>query len=105
MSHCVFLKVIIETEVVLSEHLVHQRSNPMDIFIADLHEDRARLGEQVARDGKAVAQVGQVAVNAVAPSVAEALTCSGSRVMWSALPSFTSRLVVDHWKLLLNLMP
>ncbi len=35
----------------------------------------------------------------------KALTCSGSRVMWSALPSFTSRLVVDHWKLLLNLMP
>ena len=34
-----------------------------------------------------------------------ALTCSGSRVMWSALPSLTSRLVVDHWKLLLNLMP
>ena len=34
-----------------------------------------------------------------------ALTCSGSRVMWSALPSLTSRLVVDHWKLELNLMP
>ena len=34
-----------------------------------------------------------------------ARTCSGSRVMWSLLPSFTSRLVVDHWKLLLNLMP
>ena len=33
-------------------------------------------------------------------SPAAALTCSGSRVMWSALPSFTSRLVVDHWKLL-----
>jgi hypothetical protein len=25
--------------------------------------------------------------------------------MWAALPSFTSRLVVLHWKLLLNLMP
>ncbi len=34
-----------------------------------------------------------------------AFTCSGSRVMCSALPSFTSRLVVDHWKFELNLMP
>ena len=34
-----------------------------------------------------------------------ALTCSGSRVMWSAFPSLTSRLVVDHWKFELNLMP
>ena len=32
-----------------------------------------------------------------------AFTCSGSRVMWSALPSFTSRLVVDHWKLRVEL--
>ena len=34
-----------------------------------------------------------------------AFTCSGSRVMCPTLPSFTSRLVVDHWKLLLNLIP
>ena len=32
----------------------------------------------------------------------KALTCSGSRVMCSRLPSRTSRLVVDHWKLELN---
>ena len=29
-----------------------------------------------------------------------ALTCSGSRVMCSGSPSFTSRVAVDHWKLL-----
>src|SRR5205807_210656 len=34
-----------------------------------------------------------------------AFTCSGSRVIWSTLPSVTSRLVVLHWKLLLNLIP
>ena len=42
-------------------------------------------------------------MDAVPPGVAERLTCSGSRVMWSALPSFTSRLVVDHWKLRVEL--
>src|SRR5207249_7123641 len=28
----------------------------------------------------------------------DTFTCSGSRVMWATLPSFTSRLVVLHWK-------
>jgi hypothetical protein len=41
------------------------------ILIADLHEDRAGLGEQIAGDGQPVAQVGEVAVDAVAPGVAE----------------------------------
>ena len=45
----------------------------MDVLIADLHEDRAGLGEQIAGDGEPVAQVGQVAVDAVAPGVAERL--------------------------------
>ena len=35
----------------------------------------------------------------------KALTCSGSRVMWATLPSLTSLLVVDHWKLELNRIP
>jgi hypothetical protein len=30
----------------------------------------------------------------------KALTCSGPQVMRAAFPSLTSRLVVDHWKLL-----
>jgi hypothetical protein len=34
-----------------------------------------------------------------------AFTCSGSRVMRPGLPSFTSRLVGDHWKFLWNLIP
>src|SRR5688572_2006975 len=43
----------------------------MHILIPDLHKDRTRLGEQVAGDGEAVAEVGKVGVDAVAPGVAE----------------------------------
>ena len=64
-------------EVLLAEDLVHQRSDAMDVLVADLDEDRARLGEQVARDRQPVAQVGEVAVDAVAPGVAERLDLLG----------------------------
>jgi len=77
----------------------------VDIFIADLHEDGAGIGEKIAGDGEPVAEVGKIAVDAVAPSVAEGFDLLRLAEMWSALPSFTSRLVVDHWELLLNLMP
>ena len=30
----------------------------MDIFIADLHEDGAGIGEEIAGDGEAISQVG-----------------------------------------------
>ena len=53
----------------------------MHVLVADLYEDRAIIGEQVAGYGQPVAQIGQIRVNAIAPSVAEALTCSGSRVI------------------------
>jgi hypothetical protein len=43
----------------------------VDVLIADLYEDRAGFGQQVAGDGEAVAQVGEVGVDAVAPGVAE----------------------------------
>ena len=45
----------------------------MDILIADLHEDGAGIGQQIAGDGQPIAQVGQVGVDAVAPGVAEGL--------------------------------
>jgi hypothetical protein len=41
------------------------------VFVADLHEDRAAVGEEVAGDGQTVAQIGQVGVDAVAPGVAK----------------------------------
>ena len=77
----------------------------MDILIADLHEDRPGLGEQIARDRQPIAQIRQVAMNSVPPRVAKRLHLLRLARDVSALPSFTSRLVVDHWKLLLNLMP
>src|SRR3989442_6139856 len=59
------------TEVIFPKHLIHHRPDAVDIFVADLHKDGTRLGEEIAGDGKAVAEVGKVAVYAVAPSVAE----------------------------------
>ena len=43
----------------------------MHILIANLDKDRARLGQQIAGDGEAVAQVGEVGVDAIAPGIAE----------------------------------
>ena len=43
----------------------------MDIFIADLHEDGAGIVKEIAGDGEAVTEVREIAVDAVAPGVAE----------------------------------
>ena len=80
---------------VLAEHLIHQCPNAMNILVADLHEDRARIGQEVSRDGQTVTQVGQVGVDAVAPGIAECLhllrlagdvvrACRPSRRGWSS---------------------
>ena len=58
-------------EVLLPEHLVHHGADAVDVPVADLDEDRSRIGEQVADGGQAVAQVAEVGVDALAPSVAE----------------------------------
>ena len=44
------------TTIVIPKYLIHHRSNPMDILIADLHEDRASICEQIARDGQPITQ-------------------------------------------------
>ena len=49
----------------------------MDIFIADLHEDGAGISEEIAGDGEPIPQVGEVAVDAVAPGVAEGFDLLG----------------------------
>ena len=49
----------------------------MHILIADLHEDRPALGQQVAHRRQPIAQIGQVAVDAVLPGVAERLHLLG----------------------------
>ena len=43
----------------------------MNILIADLDEDAAAFGEEVARDCEAVAEVGEVGMDAEFPGVAE----------------------------------
>jgi len=43
----------------------------VDVLIADLHENAAALGEQLPRQQQAVAQVGEVGVDAQLPSVPE----------------------------------
>ena len=69
--------MISTTIVIIPEHLVHQRSHAVHILVADLDEDTAALGQQVARHRQAVAQVGEVGVDAVAPGVAEGLHLFG----------------------------
>jgi hypothetical protein len=44
--------------VLIVESLIHQCPHPVHILVADLHEDRAAVGEQVAGDGQPVAQIG-----------------------------------------------
>ena len=43
----------------------------MDVFVSDLDEDASGLREEVPGDGEAVAQVGEVGVDAELPGVAE----------------------------------
>lgn len=49
----------------------------MDVFITNLDEDGAGIGEQVAGHGEAVAEAGEVGVDAVAPGIAEGLDLLG----------------------------
>ena len=72
LAPVVFLKAISRHEVLAAEDLVHQRPHEVDVLVADLNEDRSALGQQILGDGEAVAQVGQVGVDAVAP------TCRGT---------------------------
>jgi hypothetical protein len=64
-------------KIIASEHLVHHRPHPVHVLIADLHEDRAAVGQQVEGDGQPIAQIGQVGVDAVLPGVSERLDLLG----------------------------
>ena len=55
--------------IVLAEHLIHQCAYAVHVLVADLDEDRAGVREQVAGDGEAVAQVGEVTVLTRMPAV------------------------------------
>ena len=77
----------------------------MDVLIPNLYEDRAALRQQIPRHRQPIPQISQIGVNPIPPRVPERLHLLRLVGDVVALPSFTSRLVVDHWKLLLNLMP
>jgi hypothetical protein len=47
------------------------------VLVTDLHENGPAVGEQVAGDGKPVAQIGEIRVDAVAPGVAEGFDLFG----------------------------
>jgi hypothetical protein len=57
------------------------------ILVSDLHKDRAgnyQLSfQQIASDGEAIAQIGEIEWIPSRQVSRNALTCSGSRVMWS----------------------
>src|SRR3546814_20647451 len=49
----------------------------MHILIANLHKDAAAVGQQIPRHGEPVAQISEVAVDAVAPGVAKGFDLLG----------------------------
>ena len=104
-AHRCLAKVISRDEILAPKHLIQHAPHQMHILVADLHEDAAGLGQQIAGDDKPVAQIGQIRVDAEFPRIAEGRICSGWRVASSALPSFTSRLRVLTCQLEPNLMP
>ena len=58
-------------EILGAEHLVQHVPHEVHVLVADMDEDRARLGQQFAGDDEAVAQVAEVRVDAELPGVAE----------------------------------
>src|SRR5215831_16931428 len=66
-------------KIVLAKDFVHHSPDTMDVFIADLNEDRAGIAEEIARDGETVTKIGEIAVNTVTPRVAK-----GFHLLWFA---------------------
>src|SRR4051812_18579409 len=64
----------------------------MYILIADLHEYRTRICQQITHHGQPVAQIGKVTLDAVAPSVSEGLNLLGftGNVLEVAIPYVTA---------------
>ena len=57
-------------KVIVTKYLIHQTSDTMDIFIADLHKDAARIREKLLGDFKSVSQVSEIRVNTERPRIA-----------------------------------
>src|SRR5579864_8132391 len=63
----------LSAEVLIPKHLIHNSPNTMDIFIADLDKNGAGIGEQIPCDRETVSEIGEIAVDPVAPRVAKRL--------------------------------
>lgn len=87
------------------ENLIHKIADEVDVFIGDLDKDGAGFAQEFPLQEQAVAQVGEVGVDAEFPGVAEALIISGSWVRSESVRSLTSRLLTNGWKLEPYLMP
>ena len=60
-------------KVFRAKNLVHHATDKMHIVVRNLHEARAGIGQQLARQQQAVAQVRKIRMNPQLPSVAEGL--------------------------------
>ena len=59
------------------EHLIHEAADEVDVFVGDLDEAGAGLVEEFAGGEEAVAEVGEVGVDAEFPGVAEGFDLFG----------------------------
>lgn len=59
--------------VLAAENLVEQTAHDVNVFVTNLDENAARLRKQVAGDGEAITQVGEIGIDAVFPCVTEGL--------------------------------
>jgi hypothetical protein len=51
----------------LSKYFIPNRSQAVNVFVADLDEDGPGVSEEIPGDGKSVSEVSEVAVDSVAP--------------------------------------
>src|SRR5882672_9111429 len=64
-------------EVLCPKYFIHHGPHTVDILVSDLHKDRPTFGQQIAHRSQAVAEVGQVTVDAVFPGVTKRLHLLG----------------------------
>ncbi len=68
--HCFLTERHHRHKILPSKHLIHQAPHQVQVLVVDLYEDAAAFGQQFARQQQAVAQVGQIRVDAQLPGVA-----------------------------------
>src|SRR5205823_1623810 len=56
-------------EILIAEHFIDYCTNAVDVFVAYLNEERTGVSEEIAGNDEPVAQVREITVDSVAPSV------------------------------------